>query len=59
VGPAGIAPLRSESWTADDGCRPAAAGTYELRRGPTGGTLSVRGTVTDPVMDGSLSVRCD
>ncbi|MGW7345285.1 hypothetical protein [Streptomyces sp. NPDC054854] len=59
VGPTGIAWRPSGSWQADDGYRPIAEGTYELRWSQEGGTLHVRGTEGNPVMDGLHSVDCN
>ncbi|MFF2412571.1 hypothetical protein [Streptomyces sp. NPDC058092] len=61
VGPTGIAWRPSGSWQADDGYRPIAAGTYELRWSRDGGgTLLVRGTEGNPVMNNGLhSVDCN
>lgn len=59
VRPTGIAWLPSGSWRADDGYRPIAAGTYELRWSRDGGTLLVRGTEGNPVMDGLHGVDCN
>jgi hypothetical protein len=59
VGPTGIAWRPSGSWEADDGYRPIAAGTYELRWSRYGGTLLVSGTEVDPVVDGLQSIDCD
>lgn len=54
VGPVGIAMWRSGSWVVDDGYRPIAEGTYDLRWGRDGGTLAIRGTEGDPVVGGGL-----
>lgn len=59
VGPTGIAWRPSGSWLADDGYRPIAEGTYELRWSQDGGTLTVRGTEVNPVMQGLQSVDCN
>ncbi|KAA6223634.1 hypothetical protein CP973_18440 [Streptomyces albofaciens JCM 4342] len=57
VGAAGIG-RRTGSWTADDGLRPIARGSYELHWGDDGGVLLVSGTPTDPVMSGLQEVAC-
>ncbi|MFJ6612501.1 hypothetical protein ACIQPT_19745 [Streptomyces sp. NPDC091289] len=59
VGPIGIAWRPSGSWRADDGYRPITEGAYELRWSQDGGTLLVRGTEVNPVMDGLHSVDCN
>ncbi|MFE7506219.1 hypothetical protein [Promicromonospora sp. NPDC057488] len=49
---------RTATWVADDGYRPVRAGTYDLALGPDGGTLTVRGTASDPVMPGTHPIDC-
>ncbi|MFI2361282.1 hypothetical protein [Promicromonospora sp. NPDC019610] len=49
---------RVGTWTADDGYRPVGAGTYDLALGPDGGTLTVRGTPSDPVMPAAHAIDC-
>ncbi|MEU9984867.1 hypothetical protein [Streptomyces sp. NPDC050856] len=46
------------SWTADDGYRPVASGTYELRWGATDGVLTVNGSKGDPVWPGLHELDC-
>ncbi|MFK0140638.1 hypothetical protein [Streptomyces murinus] len=59
VGRTGLALGEAGSWTVDDGYRPVAGGTYTLDWGPDGGLLQVRGTSTDPVVQGgSTDVDC-
>ncbi|MER5777492.1 hypothetical protein ABT144_25030 [Streptomyces sp. NPDC002039] len=58
VGRTGIAWRPAGSWWADDAYRPIARGTYELRWGPQDGTLALRGSTTDPVMEGVHRVDC-
>ncbi|MFF9200682.1 hypothetical protein ACF1AE_02400 [Streptomyces sp. NPDC014986] len=59
VGRTGLALDESGSWTADDGCRPVDAGTYELSWGREGGHLRISGTGTDPVLrGGSTDIDC-
>ncbi|MFE9472562.1 hypothetical protein ACFY7F_22610 [Streptomyces griseofuscus] len=55
VGRTGLALGAAGSWTVDDGYRPVAGGTYTLDWGPGGGLLQVRGTGTDPVVQGGLT----
>ncbi|WP_432168316.1 hypothetical protein [Streptomyces sp. bgisy031] len=55
VGRAGLALGTSGSWTVDDGFRPVDAGAYDVRWGPDGGALLIRGTASDPVLDGGLT----
>ncbi|MEE1753294.1 hypothetical protein [Streptomyces sp. SP18CS02] len=57
VGATGIGRPGS-SWTADDGYRPVASGTYELSWGHGGGVLAVHGTTGDPVFPGLHEVDC-
>lgn len=59
VGRTGIAWRPAGSWRVDDAYRPIAKGTYELEWGPESGTLELRGSTTDPVMDGVHGVDCD
>lgn len=47
------------SWTADDGIRPIADGSYELKWGLTEGTLLVRGSNGNPVWPALHGVSCD
>ena len=49
---------RTGSWTADDGYHPVSAGTYDLALGPDGGTLTVRGRPSDPVMPADHTIDC-
>lgn len=49
---------RTGSWTADDGYRPVGAGTYDLALGLGGGTLTVRGTPSDPVVPADHTIDC-
>lgn len=58
--PVGISGIgwRASSWTADDGYRPIAAGSYELRWSQDGGSLMVHGRATDPVWPALHVVRC-
>jgi len=58
VGSTGVAWGPSGSWTADDGYRPVAAGTYELKWHRDGGTLLVSGTSADPVYPGLHDIDC-
>ncbi|MFD3512488.1 hypothetical protein [Streptomyces sp. NPDC058657] len=60
VGASGVAwwPSLSGSWTADDGYRPIAEGTYEMRWHQDGGVLSVSGDGVNGVMDGLHGVNC-
>lgn len=57
VGPVGIG-RRVGSWTADDGYRPIASGTYELTWGTDGGVLNVSGRGGDPVWPALHEVDC-
>jgi hypothetical protein len=57
AGPIGAA-WRGSSWTADDGYRPIADGTYELRWGLGGGILVVSGTDGNPVWPALHDVDC-
>jgi hypothetical protein len=57
VGPVGIG-RRVGSWTADDGYRPIASGTYELTWGTDGGVLNVSGRGGDPVWPALHEVGC-
>ena len=57
IGPIGVA-RRGSSWTADDGYRPVAAGTYRLSWGTGGGSLAVEGTDVDPVQPALHEVGC-
>lgn len=59
AGPVGIVGWPSGSWTADDGYRPIAQGTYELRWGRSDGALTVSGSEVNPVMDGVHSLKCN
>ncbi|WP_432182531.1 hypothetical protein [Streptomyces sp. NBC_00063] len=59
VGRTGLALGKSGSWTVDDGFRPVDAGAYDLSWGQDGGALRIRGTATDPVLDGgSTDIDC-
>lgn len=58
VGRTGIAWRPVGSWWADDGYRPIAEGTYELRWGPESGSLTLSGRTTDPVMNAVHGVDC-
>jgi hypothetical protein len=58
-GPIGIVRRPAGSWWTDDGYRPIAEGTYELRWSRNGGTLTVRGDEVDPVMNGEHRIDCD
>lgn len=49
---------RTGTWITDDGHRPLRAGTYDLALGPDGGTLTVRGTASDPVMPSTHPIDC-
>ncbi|WP_433789204.1 hypothetical protein [Actinoplanes sp. CA-252034] len=57
VGPVGVA-WEGSSWTADDGYRPIAAGTYRLTWGLGGGSLVVEGTGGNPVWPALHGVDC-
>ncbi|MGW4498490.1 hypothetical protein ACWENR_07720 [Micromonospora sp. NPDC004336] len=57
VGRVGIG-RRVGSWTADDGYRPIAEGTYELTWGADGGMLTVSGRSSDPVWPALHEVGC-
>ncbi|MFH8347641.1 hypothetical protein [Streptomyces sp. NPDC018045] len=45
-------------WTADDGLRPIAAGSYGLSWGDDSGSLMIHGTATDPVRPALHDVDC-
>ncbi|MET7285582.1 hypothetical protein [Streptomyces sp. NPDC005573] len=45
-------------WTADDGYRPWASGTYDLHWGPDGGSLLIEGDATDPVWSHVDTITC-
>ncbi|MFD6276561.1 hypothetical protein ACFWFI_13465 [Streptomyces sp. NPDC060209] len=55
VGRTGMAWRPSGSWTADDMHRPVADGTYELHWSRSGGTFTVSGTATDPIVSSELN----
>ncbi|SCL64287.1 hypothetical protein GA0070606_3942 [Micromonospora citrea] len=57
VGRVGIG-RRVGSWTADDGYRPIAAGTYELTWGADSGVLNVSGRSGDPVWPALHKIGC-
>ncbi|MBP2478905.1 hypothetical protein JOF53_007777 [Crossiella equi] len=50
--------LRGSSWTADDGYRVIASGTYELKWSGDSGVLVVRGRSGDPVWPALHDVDC-
>ncbi|WP_329249989.1 hypothetical protein OG223_19395 [Streptomyces sp. NBC_01478] len=52
VGRTGLALGEADSWVVDDGYRPVAAGTYELKWDRSGGLLLINGTNVNPVVRG-------
>lgn len=59
VGPSGVGWKPTGSWTADDGIRPVADGSYELNWGLKEGVLLVHGSNGDPVWPALHRVSCD
>ncbi|MEU9125261.1 hypothetical protein AB0C96_36420 [Streptomyces sp. NPDC048506] len=57
VGASGIG-WRTSSWTADDGGRPIATGSYTLHWGLGGGVLTVSGSAGNPVWPSLHDVDC-
>jgi len=57
VGPSGLG-RRNSSWRGDDGYRPIASSTYELRWGAHNGNLSVNGSGVDPVLPALHEIDC-
>jgi len=57
VGPSGLG-RRTSSWSSDDGYRPIASSTYELRWGAENGNLSVNGSDVDPVWPALHEIDC-
>jgi hypothetical protein len=49
---------RMSDWTADDGYRPIAAGSYTFQWGADSGILAIGGSATDPVWPGIHEVSC-
>lgn len=49
---------RMSDWTADDGYRPIAAGSYTFQWGADSGILAIGGSATDPVWPGIHKVSC-
>ena len=49
---------RMSDWTADDGYRPIAAGSYTVQWGTDSGILDIGGSATDPVWPGIHEVSC-
>jgi len=58
VGPSGVGWRPGGSWRADDGIRPIADGSYELKWGLKEGTLLVHGSNTNPVWPALHGVSC-
>lgn len=58
VGPSGVGWRPAGSWRADDGIRPVADGSYELKWGLKEGTLLVHGSNTNPVWPALHGVSC-
>ncbi|MYW34300.1 hypothetical protein GT040_34760 [Streptomyces sp. SID2119] len=54
----GVAWKPTGSWTADDGIRPIAGGSYELKWGLKEGTLLIRGSNANPVWPALHGVSC-
>ena len=55
VGRTGLAWGEAGSWVVDDGYRPVAGGTYEVKWEQDGGLLLINGTSTDPVIRGGMT----
>lgn len=55
VGRTGLAWGEAGSWVVDDGYRPVADGTYEMKWERDGGLLLISGTSTDPVIRGGMT----
>ncbi|WP_405972110.1 hypothetical protein OG496_22025 [Streptomyces sp. NBC_00988] len=55
VGRTGLAWGEAGSWVVDDGYRPVAGGTYEIKWERDGGLLLISGTNTDPVIRGGMT----
>lgn len=58
VGAGGVGWKPMGSWTADDGIRPIADGSYELKWGPKEGTLLIHGSNANPVWPALHGVSC-
>ncbi|MEU0380258.1 hypothetical protein ABZ093_23535 [Streptomyces cyaneofuscatus] len=58
VGTGGVGWKPMGSWTADDGIRPIAAGSYELKWAPKEGTLLIHGSNANPVWPALHGVSC-
>ncbi|MGW0836702.1 hypothetical protein [Streptomyces prunicolor] len=55
VGRTGLAWGEAGSWVVDDGYRPVAGGTYEVKWERDGGLLFINGTQTEPVIQGGMT----
>lgn len=49
---------RASQWTTDDGYRPVAVGSYDLKWGGDGGVFTVSGSNVDPVLPSLHEVSC-